>query len=116
MLGPDRTLGVEDAARACSVSDETIRRRLRAGRLPGARRDGGAVGAWRIPLADLIADGLTPVLPSATTGLVPEELAELRAALAEARALAAERDLRIGQLLSQLADLRTIVGLLRGES
>lgn len=115
MLGADRTLGVEDAARACQVSDETIRRRLRAGRLPGARRD-GVVGPWRIPLADLIADGFTPVLPSATSGLVAEELAELRAALAEARALASERDLRIEQLLSQLDDLRTIVELLRGVS
>ena len=34
MFAPDGTLSIEEAAHACGVSDETIRRRLRANKLP----------------------------------------------------------------------------------
>lgn len=56
MSQQDRTLSVEDAARACDVSVETIRRRLRARRLVGAFQD-GPLRTWRIPVSALIADG-----------------------------------------------------------
>lgn len=65
-------LGLREAADRCGVSVNTIRKRQRDGRLPNAIVD---EQGWRIPITDLIADGLEPVSP---------RLAEQRA-LAEAR-------------------------------
>jgi excisionase family DNA binding protein len=63
-------LTVHEAARRCGVSAETIRRRLKAGRLPEAvlTEEG-----WRIPVTGLIADGFCPVSPR---GLAEREAAE----------------------------------------
>ena len=106
----DGTLGVEEAARVCGVSDETIRRRLRAGRFAGAHREGGVASAWRIPVADLLAEGFRPRFESeGTTLMPPEELEELRRELAVARAIADERAARIAHLEAQLTALTAVV-------
>jgi hypothetical protein len=73
---PDE-LGVVDAAAWCGVSEDTIRRRLRDGRLPNSYR--GADGAWRIPVDALRnarfgasprlgRGGPTPTNPAVTGG------------------------------------------------
>lgn len=106
----DGTLGVEEAARVCGVSDETIRRRLRAGRFAGAHREGGVASAWRIPVADLLAEGFRPRFESeGTTSMPPGELEELRRELAVARAIADERAARIAHLEAQLTALTAVV-------
>lgn len=43
-------LGVNEAAQACGVSVDTVRRRLREGHFPSAAR---IDGRWQIPLEDL---------------------------------------------------------------
>src|SRR3954466_7777728 len=50
-------LSVDDAARLCGVSRDTIKRRLRAGEFPNAVRVRvpGPKGPWRIPDTDLTA-------------------------------------------------------------
>lgn len=50
---------LRDAARICGVSTDTIKRRLKAGDLPHARRLNDAAGTWVVPLADLAAAGFT---------------------------------------------------------
>jgi uncharacterized protein YlxW (UPF0749 family) len=100
-------LPLDAAARACGVSCETIRRRLRTGRLPGAFRDGPA-GAWQIPVSDLVAAGFEVTVRTETSGNAATnlELAELKAEMARARAEAAERLERIRVLEANLEDLR----------
>ena len=52
-------VSVAEAAKLAGCSDDTIRRRLRAGRLPNAYQEGVGDGSpWRIPVADLIEEGL----------------------------------------------------------
>lgn len=107
MLASDGTLGVEQAARACGVSDETIRRRLRARRLPNAVREPGAAGAWRIPLRDLLDAGLRPKL--GTDGIADAAaLLRLRDALAAAERLLQERQARIDELTAHIHDLQAL--------
>lgn len=48
MSAADRTLGVEEAARVCGVSGETIRRRLRASLLSNTVREAGAIPRWAL--------------------------------------------------------------------
>ena len=53
------TVSVAEAAKLAKCSDDTIRRRLRAGKLRGAYQDGLGDGApWRIPVTALIEEGL----------------------------------------------------------
>ena len=47
-----------DAARRCGVARSTLTRRLQAGEVPGAAKDDD--GAWRVPLAGLLAAGMVP--------------------------------------------------------
>lgn len=85
-LMKDRLVTVEEAAVICGVSDETIRRRLARGRVPGAYRRGrGGRAPWAIPLSSLQFAGLRPivgddVLPE-RSGEGPAEVARLKAAL-----------------------------------
>jgi excisionase family DNA binding protein len=108
MFAPDGTLGVEEAAHVCGVSDETIRRRLRKNRLPNAVRDGGPSSPWRIPLTDLVADGLEPKLGSDTDGAL-YEVAQLKEALEAAERLLTERQARIEELQAHVDDLRSFI-------
>jgi hypothetical protein len=53
------TVSVAEAAKLCKVSDDTIRRRLRANLLEGAFQDGFSEAApWRIPVPALVTAGL----------------------------------------------------------
>ena len=114
VTSPDGTVSIEQAARMCGVSDETIRRRLRSDRLAGARRV-GAGGVWRIPVASLVADGMTPDL-SAGGEERRSATRELEVQLAAQQAVADERLARIEQLERHIDDLRSIIGVLGGRS
>lgn len=50
---------IKQAANLCSVSTDTIKRRLRSGDLPHAHQLTDSAGTWVIPLADLVAAGFT---------------------------------------------------------
>lgn len=82
MTRPD-DLTVSEAVEATGASRRTLVRRLSERAFPGAYR--GPAGAWRIPVADLIAAGFHLRAPEPA---VAEELTELRARLAEAEARA----------------------------
>ena len=62
-------LGRTEAADACDVSIDTIKRRLRAGAFPNARQV-GMDRSWVIPVRDLVDSGLLPAsaltLPAST--------------------------------------------------
>jgi hypothetical protein len=102
---------IAQAAEACGVSRDTIKRRRAAGAFPNAEQDGGA---WLIPLADLLAAGLRPGRPSppeaeeaAPTGSGPrqEDVIDLREQVADLRGRLAERDraeARAAELVEQL--------------
>lgn len=49
---------ISEAAAACGVSRDTVKRHRADGKYPHALQD--STGTWLIPLADLLADGLTP--------------------------------------------------------
>lgn len=101
-----------EAARLCGVSLDTIRRRIRAGQIPGALRRGEALfGEWALPRSGLEAAGLyvetkpnRPALDATTT-----ELAGLHAEVArwQERAEAAER--LVDELRSEIAFNRRIL-------
>lgn len=118
-------LGISEAARACNVDRATVKRRLRAGRLPNARQDDR--GIWRIPVTDLLAAGLSlsrTGQPDPAPGPAPGAaallhadapgaddpaaavLAELRAALAgaEHRAELAEQRAQTAEQRAQAAE------------
>lgn len=50
---------IKQAANLCSVSADTIKRRLRSGDLPHAHQLTDSARTWVIPLADLVAAGFT---------------------------------------------------------
>jgi hypothetical protein len=107
MIDADGTMSIEEAARACGVSDETIRRRLRAKRLPGAFRQ-GTYQVWRIPITALVAAGFTisTAPPRPPEG---EHAQDLSHRLALIERLLAERDARIQVLERNLDDLRAVL-------
>ncbi len=114
VISHDGTVSIEQAARMCGVSDETIRRRLRTDRLAGARRV-GAAGVWRIPVTALVEDGLAPDL-SSDGDERRSVVREMEAQVAAARAVADERLARIEQLERHVADLRAVIEVLGGRS
>lgn len=103
-------LTMDEAARATSLSRDTIKRRLRRGEFPGAIRGtphGNRPPPWLIPVADLLAAGLDVDLPSGLgeterSGAEPEVLA---ARLAWAEATLAARDIHIADLRAELRRL-----------
>lgn len=108
VIAPDGTVSIDDAVRLCGVSDETIRRRLRADQLPGAFRHGTA-GVWRIPVAALVSAGFEIEFSGVGND---EQLAELEARLSVADAVAQERLARIEQLERHIDDLRAVLRVL----
>jgi len=54
--GPD-WLSIREASRRCGVSSDTVRRAIRAGRLPNASRTSLGDRGWRVPVSDLSAAG-----------------------------------------------------------
>lgn len=82
----DETLTIAQAALRCSVSVDTVRRRLRAHQFPRAHQDG--TGAWRVPVGDLVTAGLRPSLAGADDDLgvfASSDVAALREELVQAR-------------------------------
>ena len=100
----EKTLSVNEAAIACSVSSETIRRRLRTGRLRGAFRE-GPHGAWRIPVSDLVDDGFRVIVPN-----LAAEVERLERELALEQANSAQLRIEIGHLTRHISDLRSMLG------
>lgn len=55
----ERFLTLADASALCSTSVDTVKRRLKAGAVPGARqRPGDARQTWELPISGLLAAGL----------------------------------------------------------
>lgn len=121
-------LTLTEASAAMGVSKDTLKRALRAGKLPNARQRDDDNRTWEVPVGDLTAAGYRPkpadpapvVVPmphmSYESGDVDSELRELRERverlqheLTVARTLSDERAARIADLqmamslLSQLA-------------
>ena len=116
-------LTVADAAAAVGVHRRTIMRKLDAGLLPGAYKD-GPTGSWRIPWPALLAAGYDLTTPadkvptSSTPALTADAdlLDELRAQVAAlqvraqvAQAVADERLRTITVQESALRDLRAML-------
>lgn len=103
-------LTIDAAARACSVSRDTIKRRLRNNQFPGAVRGepaGNRPPPWLIPVEDLAAAGLRPAVADAgsleTTD--PEDQSALRAALAHHEAVAGAREHHLTDLRAEVRRL-----------
>lgn len=109
-----------DAARACAISVDTIKRRQKAGSFPNARQV-GLDRSWVIPVRDLVDAGLLPAaalaLPAqpghldapalrSTTSTASAHIAE---ALAEIRGLRAE----LARAQDEIAFLRQLVAVVR---
>lgn len=78
------TLTISEASRRTGVSVSTIRRRLKAGAIPGAYKTDGPDGEeWRIPVASL--DGIASESSKRTTSDDPEEVEELRRQVSDLR-------------------------------
>lgn len=119
--GPARgyELTLLDAARACGVHKNTIRRHLRAGRFPNARRSGpGQNAPWLVPAADLEAAGLRPHRPSAPDPELTAPPASADRIVTLERELGEERERRKGaealahERLQRVEDLRQTLRLL----
>jgi hypothetical protein len=114
----ERVVSVDEAAALCGVSDDSIRRRLRAGALKSAYVE---KGAWRIPVADLVRvglrpklfdDDLVPELPSTkTTRSLQTEVVALREQLVRALARASAAEALAAARAEHIADLRAQLGL-----
>ena len=109
------TVSVTEAAKLCGRSDDTIRRRLDKGLLPGAFQDGhDAIAPWRIPVASLVEAGMCgpEVLEELDQRLNPN-VARLANQVVDLRAeLVAERA-KSGSLVEQLAQAKSEVVYLR---
>lgn len=108
---------ITEAATRCGVSKSTIRRYREDGKFPNAWKDSSKPPQWRIPLEDLLANGLKPVdtaeAPSEQALSAPSERErELEALLAveRARREAAERVADMAQ--ASVEDLRMALRML----
>lgn len=104
-------LSIDQAARRCSVSRDTIKRRLRAGRFPGAVR-GTPVGRrpapWLIPDEDLVAERLLTgrQVELAQPPEVPDDDPDaLRTALVHYQVLATARGAHLEDLRAEVRRL-----------
>jgi hypothetical protein len=107
-----------DAARACAISVDTIKRRQKAGSFPNARQV-GLDRSWVIPVRDLVDAGLLPAaalaLPAqpgrldapAVRATTPAASAHMAEALAEIRGLRAE----LARAQDEIAFLRQLVAV-----
>jgi hypothetical protein len=100
------TLTLSEAARICAIPRGRVRRSLDRGEFGGAFK--GDDGAWRVPIADLVAAGFEPLRPEAIVRRREEPRAEvevlrsenalLRELLADVVAVARERGEHIQEL------------------
>lgn len=79
---PPPTFGLAEAATACGVHVDTLRRALRKGAIPGAARATRPNGAWQLPHDGLVAAGFNPMAGQATAPTLREALEALSAAVA----------------------------------
>jgi len=100
------TLTLREAADHTDASLRTLRRRLAEGAFPNAVKDDGPSGAWRVPVTDLEAAGLTVTAARATPDPVPDPVPDLAAqmAAAEERVRAAEDRARNAEERARLAE------------
>lgn len=115
-MEPDREFGsyltVREAAEAVGCSQDTIKRRLRAGSFPGMVKGhprGRRSPPWLIPVRDLVAAQLIPTVLRSVEHPVTESL-DLRTAVAEAIVIAQQR--HITDLTRQLESLTALVASL----
>ena len=109
-----------EAAAACGVHKNTVRRYLRAGRFPNARRKAaGSNAPWLVPAADLEAAGLRPHRPTTPDPQAPAEPAVTSERIVTLeRELVEERERRKGaealahERLQRVEDLRQTLRLL----
>lgn len=109
------TVSLAEAADRSELSLATIRRRLKAGSIPGAARN--ADRSWSIPAASLVAEGIwsstTPADdPAAEAEDQGDEVAELRASLQAERHRAELAEQRADLLAQSLEDMRTSMRML----
>lgn len=113
----DLELTVAEASRLCRISQDALRRQLRAGRLPRARRlPGGCRAAWVIPVSELVSALLCSPGDAALAGdlaapdahLLRYELAQREAQLAEARLRLEAAEVRLGELGAALEHQRRV--------
>lgn len=99
------TLTLREAADHTDASLRTLRRRLSDGAFPNATKDPGPSGAWRVPVTDLEAAGLTVTAATATPDPVPP-VPDLAARIAEAdeRVRAAEDRARNAEERARIAE------------
>jgi len=110
-------LTVKEAARACGVSDDTIKRRLRDGQFPSAVRGtdkGRRPGPWLLTVEDLAAAGLKPMVllndPNRDDGEIDvDDPIALRVALSHYRAVA---EMAAGHVVDLRAEIRRLHQLL----
>jgi transcriptional regulator with XRE-family HTH domain len=96
---------MQQAADRCGVDKSTISRKRKSGKFPNARQE--ADGTWRIPLADLLADGLAPAPATDRTALqLQMNQLQHRAELAELQL--AERDKTIERLEREIVRLGSL--------
>ena len=111
-------LTIDEAARATSLSRDTIKRRLRRGEFPGAIRGkphGDRPPPWLIPVVDLVAAGLNVRTEGAETSEAVKPDAEVLASrLTRAEATLAAREFHIADLRAELRRLHEHVAVLAG--
>lgn len=109
------TVTVAEASQLCNCSDDTIRRRLNANKLPGAFREGvGTAAQWRIPVTALIEAGLcdAEVLEQVDERLNPNvarianQLVDLRAELITERILRESAERMFAEAYAEVQYLR----------
>lgn len=106
--GGERWYSFADAARACGVSRDTVKRRHRDGAFSGARRGygSGPGGPWLVPEADLLAAGL--LRPGAARAGRPADGADASASTDLVARLAAA-EATVAAQARHLHDLRSLL-------
>jgi excisionase family DNA binding protein len=97
-------LTYREAAEACGVHEDTIRRAYRAGKLPNAKK--GARGAVLIPVSDLLLAGYKLTAQPQSAPERPESESPDRAEVIELRAALEATKATQRALESQLAEMR----------
>jgi len=98
--GPTWTLA--KAAAEVSCSESTLRRKLKAGEVPDAIREGDT-GPWSIPIASLVQIGLLEAV-TAPESLQLNDMTPVTTAVDDSRMTALERDLSEWKQRAQLAE------------
>jgi predicted DNA-binding transcriptional regulator AlpA len=118
----DTWLTINQTADHAGVSRDTIKRRLKDGAFPTAKRDAGASSAWRIAHTDLLDNGMCPEpaachfadgvgrMPAVTATTRTDELEVLRAKYDAAKQRLADRNAEIDRLSQVLTALTARVG------